>query len=168
MDHVDRILAQWRQERPDLDTGPMGIFGRLKRLQQALAEGMALEFEGYGLNAASFDVLATLRRAGPPYALSPSALMEWTMVTSGTMTNRLDRLETAGLIVRRRNPEDGRGQVVALTDRGLALIDHAVASHVANQHRLIAGLSPETRNQLDAGLRAWLALLDARDPGAKG
>ena len=72
MDHVDRILAQWRQDRPDLDTGPMGIFGRLKRLQQALAEGMALEFEGYGLNAASFDVLATLRRAGPPVSVCHS------------------------------------------------------------------------------------------------
>ena len=168
MDHVDKVLAQWRQERPDLDTGPMGIMGRLKRLQNALAAGLEVEFAAHGLNAASFDVLATLRRAGPPYALSPSALIDWTMVTSGTMTNRLDRLEAAGLIARRRNPDDGRGQVVALTDKGLALIDRAVAAHVANQHRLIAGLPPETRDQLDAGLRAWLALLDARDPGAKG
>lgn len=161
MDHVDKVLAQWRQERPDLDTGPMGIMGRLKRLQQALAAGLDVEFAAFGLNAASFDVLATLRRAGPPHALSPSALIDWTMVTSGTMTNRLDRLEAAGLIVRRRNPDDGRGQVVALTDKGLNLIDRAVAAHVANQHRLIAGLPSDTRDQLDTALRAWLELLEA-------
>lgn len=168
MDHVDKVLAQWRQERPDLDTGPMGIMGRLKRLQNALAAGLEVEFAAHGLNAASFDVLATLRRAGPPYALSPSALIDWTMVTSGTMTNRLDRLEAAGLIARRRNPDDGRGQVVALTDKGLALIDRAVAAHVANQHRLIAGLPPETRDQLDAALRAWLALLETPGADAEG
>lgn len=168
MDHVDKVLAQWRQERPDLDTGPMGIMGRLKRLQNALAAGLEVEFAAHGLNAASFDVLATLRRAGPPYALSPSALIDWTMVTSGTMTNRLDRLEGAGLIARRRNPDDGRGQVVALTDKGLALIDRAVAAHVANQHRLIAGLPPETRDQLDAALRAWLALLETPGADAEG
>ena len=168
MDHVDKVLAQWRQERPDLDTGPMGIMGRLKRLQNALAAGLEVEFAAHGLNAASFDVLATLRRAGPPYARSPSALIDWTMVTSGTMTNRLDRLEAAGLIARRRNPDDGRGQVVALTDKGLALIDRAVAAHVANQHRLIAGLPPETRDQLDAALRAWLALLETPGADAEG
>lgn len=168
MDHVDKVLAQWRQERPDLDTGPMGIMGRLKRLQNALAAGLEVEFAAHGLNAASFDVLATLRRAGPPHALSPSALIDWTMVTSGTMTNRLDRLEAAGLIARRRNPDDGRGQVVALTDKGLALIDRAVAAHVANQHRLIAGLPPETRDQLDAALRAWLALIETPGTDAKG
>lgn len=168
MDHVDKVLAQWRQERPDLDTGPMGIMGRLKRLQNALAAGLEVEFAAHGLNAASFDVLATLRRAGPPHALSPSALIDWTMVTSGTMTNRLDRLEAAGLIARRRNPDDGRGQVVALTDKGLALIDRAVAAHVANQHRLIAGLPPETRDQLDAALRAWLALLETPGADAEG
>ncbi len=168
MDHVDKVLAQWRQERPDLDTGPMGIMGRLKRLQNALAAGLEVEFAAHGLNAASFDVLATLRRAGPPHALSPSALIDWTMVTSGTMTNRLDRLEAAGLIARRRNPDDGRGQVVALTDKGLALIDRAVAAHVANQHRLIAGLPPDTRDQLDAALRAWLALLETPGADAEG
>lgn len=166
MDHVDKVLAQWRQERPDLDTGPMGIMGRLKRLQQALAAGLDVEFAAFGLNAASFDVLATLRRAGPPHALSPSALIDWTMVTSGTMTNRLDRLEAAGLIVRRRNPDDGRGQVVALTDKGLALIDRAVAAHVTNQHRLIAGLPSDMRDQLDTALRAWLELLEAPGTGA--
>ncbi|WP_442772186.1 MarR family winged helix-turn-helix transcriptional regulator [Paenirhodobacter enshiensis] len=157
MDQVDRILAQWRSERPDLDVGPMGTFGRLKRLCDHLAAGLAEVYKAYGLSAASFDVLATLRRAGAPYALSPSALIGWTMVTSGTMTNRLDRLEAAGLIARRTNPEDGRGSVVALTEAGFALIEQVVGAHVANQHRLIAALPEDLRGGFDAGLRAWLA-----------
>lgn len=157
MDQVDRILAQWRAERPDLDVGPMGTFGRLKRLCDHLAAELAGVYKAHGLSAASFDVLATLRRSGAPYALSPSALIAWTMVTSGTMTNRLDRLEEAGLIERRTNPEDGRGSVVALTGAGLALIDEVVGAHVANQHRLISALPEEVRATLDAGLRAWLA-----------
>ncbi|WP_406721124.1 MULTISPECIES: MarR family winged helix-turn-helix transcriptional regulator [Thioclava] len=160
MDQVDTILAQWHQERPDLDVGPMGIFGRLKRLTDHLSQEMAQLFRQHDLTAASFDVLATLRRAGPPYALSPSALISWTMVTSGTMTNRLDRLEAGGLIERRSNPEDGRGSVVALTDMGFRLIDQVVTEHVANQHRLINDLPPPLRAAMDEALRAWLARID--------
>ncbi|GGE82066.1 MarR family transcriptional regulator [Stappia taiwanensis] len=157
MDQVDRILAQWRAERPDLDVADMGTIGRLKRLQAQLGKGMDRVFEAHGLNAASFDVLATLRRAGPPYALSPSDLVAWTMVTSGTMTNRIDRLEKAGLVRRDRNPEDGRGFVVALTEAGFALIDAAVSAHVDNQHRMMAPLTPEERRTLDRLLAKWLA-----------
>ncbi len=156
MDHVDKVLAQWARERPDLDTGPMGLIGRLKRLQQVLSESQVRTFAEFGLNAANFDVLATLRRAGPPYALSPSALIEWTMVTSGTMTNRLDRLEAAGLIERRPNPADGRSAVVGLTETGARLIDKAVEAHVATQQNLVAGLSPEERDALNALLKSWL------------
>lgn len=162
MDRVDDILAQWQRERPDLDTGPMGVIGRLKRLADRLTEGHAELFRAHGLTAPSFDVLATLRRAGPPHALSPSALMDWTMVASGTMTNRLDRLEAEGLIERRPNPEDGRGSIVALSPAGLALIDRVIGAHVANQHRMMAGLAPEDRAALDRGLRAWTAALDAQ------
>ena len=157
MDQVDRILAQWHAQRPDLDVGPMGTFGRLKRLFDHLARELNCVFRDHGLTAASFDVLATLRRSGAPYALTPSALIEWTMVTSGTMTNRLDRLEAGGLIKRRTNPEDGRGSVVALTDKGFALIDEVVGAHVANQHRLMEGLSADLRASFDEGLRVWLA-----------
>lgn len=157
MDQVDRILAQWRAERPDLDVGPMATFGRLKRLCDHLSAELATVYKAHGLTAASFDVLATLRRSGAPYALSPSALIAWTMVTSGTMTNRLDRLEEAGLIERRINPEDGRGSVVALSEAGLVLIEQVVSAHVANQHRLIAALPAPLRDALDAGLRFWLA-----------
>lgn len=157
MDQVDRILEQWNRERPDLDVTPMGTFGRLKRLADQLLREMERVYQANDLTQAGFDVLATLRRSGPPHALTPSALISWTMVASGTMTNRLDRLEARGLIERRTNPADGRGSVVALTGEGLALIDRVVAEHVANQHRLIAGLPPELRPHLDAALRAWLA-----------
>ncbi|WP_108257998.1 MarR family winged helix-turn-helix transcriptional regulator [Mangrovicoccus ximenensis] len=159
MDQVDRILEQWRRERPDLDVGPMGLLGRLKRLHDRLSEETAQVFRANGLTAAGFDVLATLRRAGPPHALTPSALIDWTMVTSGTMTNRLDKLEAAGLIERRPNPADGRGALVALTPEGLDLIDRVASAHVANQHRMLEGLPPEMRARLDADLKAWLGLL---------
>ncbi|MGQ3671233.1 MarR family winged helix-turn-helix transcriptional regulator [Xanthobacter sp. TB0136] len=165
MDHIDRILAQWNRERPDLDVGPMGLIGRLKRLHDQLAEGLERVYAAHGLNAPSFDVLATLRRSGAPYVLSPTALTASTLVTSGTMTNRLDRLESAGLIARQRNPQDGRSFMVALTPRGFALIDQVVSEHVANQHALVAGLSPHVRAELDAHLRLWLNLLETRMAG---
>ena len=164
MDQVDRILAQWRRERPDLDTGPMGLLGRLNRLAGHVAEAQARVFRDHGVSAAGFDVLATLRRSGEPYALTPSALIAWTMVTSGTMTNRLDRLEQDGLVERRLNPQDGRGWLVALTPTGFALIDRLVAAHVANQHRLLEGLSPALQADLDAALKAWLALYETDAP----
>lgn len=160
MDHVDRILAQWRQERPDLDVQPMALIGRMKRIHDRLSTGLQKVFAAHGLNGASFDVLATLRRSGEPYALSPSELVEWTMVTSGTMTNRLDRLESAGLIERRPNPKDGRGTVVALTHQGLRMIDQVVSEHVTNQHALVSGLDAASMAQLDCLLKGWLAALD--------
>lgn len=117
-------------------------------------------FAAGGLNAASFDVLATLRRSGPPYALSPSALIDWTMVTSGTMTNRIDRLESAGLVSRSPDPSDGRASVVALTDEGFTLIDALIGEHVANQHRLMEGLDKRESAELDRLLAKWLACFE--------
>jgi DNA-binding MarR family transcriptional regulator len=163
MDQVDRILAQWHAERPELDVGPMGVFGRLKRLADHLQAEIGAVYAENGLTFAAFDVLATLRRSGAPYALSPSDLVKWTMVTSGTMTNRIDRLEEQGLIERRPNPEDGRSSVVALTDQGFALIDRVIDQHVANQHRLIAQLPDTLRPGFEEGLRAWLASFEAPD-----
>ena len=160
MDQVDRILDQWHRERPDLDVVPMGIFGRLKRLTTYLSAQIDKPLEARGLNAATFDVLATLRRSGPPYALSPSALIAWTMVTSGTMTNRIDRLEKAGLVSRAADPSDGRASVVALTDKGFALIDALIGEHVANQHRLIEGLDEAESAELDRLLTKWLACFE--------
>ncbi|MGQ7261622.1 MarR family winged helix-turn-helix transcriptional regulator [Vreelandella sp. V005] len=157
MDHVDHILNQWRQERPDLDVAPMGTIGRVKRLNHALMRTMEKTWAKYGLTDASFDVLATLRREGAPYALSPSDLMASTMVTSGTMTHRINLLEKAGLIERVKNPEDGRGFLISLSQRGYDLIDEAVAAHVETQAQLVSGLTEEQRQQLDALLKQFLS-----------
>lgn len=165
MDRVDRILEQWRRERPDLDLSAMGTIGRMIRLGTVLGNRMEATMARHGLNRASFDVLATLRRAGPPYALSPSELMDWTMVTSGTMTNRIDRLEIAGLVSRTRDPKDGRGSLVQLTEQGHATIEAAVGDHVANQQALVQGLSEAEREALDALLAKWLASFETGQSG---
>lgn len=156
MDRVDRILEQWRQERPDLQVAPMGTIGRIKQLNQYLVRSMEKTWSAYGLNAASFDVLATLRRAGPPYAMSPGELMGSTMVTSGTMTHRIDQLEKAGLVSRTRSPEDGRGWLISLSRQGMELIEKAVTAHVETQAKLVAVLTDEQRTQLDDLLRQFL------------
>tara|TARA_R110002012_G_scaffold9835_2_gene45669 strand:- start:6535 stop:7017 length:483 start_codon:yes stop_codon:yes gene_type:complete len=160
MDHVNNILKQWQRERPDLNVAPMGTLGRLKRLNHYLMRAMEKTWAEYGLNDSSFDVLATLRREGPPYALSPSDLMASTMVTSGTMTHRLQQLEKVGLVERIKNPEDGRGFLISLSQQGFALIDEAVAAHVETQARLVSGLSEEQRTQLDHLLEEFLAGLE--------
>jgi DNA-binding MarR family transcriptional regulator len=160
MDQVDRILAQWNRERPDLDVGPMGLLGRIARLRSHLERELEAEFAKYGLNRSSFDVLATLRRSGPPYRLSPTELLETLMITSGTMTNRIDQLEKAGLVERLDNPEDRRGVIIALTDKGFETVDKAVTGHVANQHRLVEPLSTEERDALDALTAKFLAAFE--------
>lgn len=157
MDQIDRILTQWRQERPDLEIAPMGTIGRIKRLNQHLVRNMEKTWSAHGLNAASFDVLATLRRAGSPYALSPGDLMAWTMVTSGTMTHRIDQLEKARLVERVRNPDDGRGFLISLSPEGHDLIDKVVTAHVETQAKLVATLTDEQRAQLDDLLRQFLS-----------
>lgn len=156
MDHVDNILKQWQQERPDLDIKPMGPFGRLRQLNHCLTRTMEKTWSKYGLNGASFDVLATLRRAGQPYALSPSDLMASTMVTSGTMTHRINLLEKASLIQRVRNPKDGRGFLISLTPQGFELIDEAVTAHVKTQAQLATALTEEQFAQLDELLKQFL------------
>lgn len=156
MDHVDEILAQWRKERPDLDVTPMGLVGRMMRAARHMSREMEQTFAGYGLNGATFDVLATLRRSGAPYALSPGDLMDAMMVTSGTVTNRIDQLEKAGLVKRRRKSEDKRGFEVGLTEKGLDLIERAVSAHVATQTLLVEGLPPEMRRRLDDILRHYI------------
>jgi DNA-binding MarR family transcriptional regulator len=156
MDHVDRILAQWARERPDLALEPMGILGRLARLRTHLAREVDRALGEHGLTSSSFDVLATLRRSGPPYRLSPGDLLATTMVSSGTMTNRLDQLEKAGLVKRSHNPEDRRSVIIALTPKGFDVVDAAVTRHVENQQRLLEGISSEERAALDGLLRTFL------------
>ena len=161
-DSVDHIVAQWQREMPGLESGNMVLFGRLKRCTALLQARLETVFAEHGLNAASFDVLATLRRAGKPYRLTPTALFESLMVTSGTMTNRLQRLEEKGLIQRQPNPEDARSQLVQLTPRGKALIEKAVAPHVENEGMILDQLPPHTRQQLEDGLKMLMKALEAR------
>jgi len=156
MDKVDKILAQWNKERPDLDVVPMGVIGRVKRLYQSLTNEMDKTFAAHGLNHAKFDVLATLRRSGAPYRLSPNDLLVATMVTSGTMTNRIDQLVKAGLVERIQNPDDGRSFLIALTNKGLTVIEKAVNDHVATQARLTSGLSAEETEALNKLLKKFL------------
>ena len=162
MDHVDRILAQWRKERPDLEVSPMGLIGRIKRLSTHLSREMGETWADHGMNAASFDVLATLRRSGPPFALSPGDLIASTMVTSGTMTNRIDQLEKAGLVERKQSDEDRRSFLISLTGRGFDIIDAAVTAHVKTQERLVSELSVSDRKQLDALLKTFLSSFEEK------
>jgi DNA-binding MarR family transcriptional regulator len=155
-DAVDHILAQWNRERPDLDVSAMGPLGRLARLRTHLSREIDAVLSAHGLNSSTFDVLATLRRSGAPFRLSPSDLMATMMVTSGTMTNRIDQLEKQGLVERLPNPDDRRGLIVALTPKGRSLVDEAVTAHVANQERLMATLSLEERRAFDVLLRRHL------------
>ncbi|MFE4516552.1 MarR family winged helix-turn-helix transcriptional regulator [Kitasatospora sp. NPDC056783] len=156
-DHVDRIVAQWGAERPDLDVSPMEVFGRLKRLYRLVDAELNRTFAEHGLDAASFDVLATLKRSGPPYRLTPTGLMRSAMVTSGAITQRLDRLEARGLVTRDRSDQDGRSREVALTPEGHALIDRALPDHLATEHRMLAGLDEARRAELIETMRALLA-----------
>jgi len=166
MSHVDTILEQWRRERPDLDVGPMGLTGRLKRIGRHLEREMDKVFAAHDLNLASFDVLATLRRTGAPYRLSPGDLMTNTMVTSGTMTHRVDQLVRAGHVERIGNPKDGRSVLISLTDRGLNVIDTAVTDHVANLARLTGGLTESEARRLDRLLDRYLAVLESTEDPA--
>jgi DNA-binding MarR family transcriptional regulator len=158
-DHVDLVLEQWARERPDLDVAPMGIIGRLLRLSRALDAELDRTFRQHGLDRPAFDVLATLRRAGPPNRLTPTELMRASMVTSGAITQRLDRLESRGLVERSRSEHDGRVVHVALTDQGRALIDQALPDHLANEDRLLAALTNPQRKALADSLRRLLESL---------
>ena len=161
MDRAARAVEQWRRERPDLDVSPMAVLGRLSQASSVIArERLNPLFARFGLQSGEFDVLATLRRSGPPFALTPTALYEATMVTSGAMTNRLDRLEKAGLIARGPHPEDRRGVIVQLTKNGRSLIDEAVTAHVENEHQVLSGLTREERDRLAALLEKLIASLN--------
>jgi DNA-binding MarR family transcriptional regulator len=156
-DHVDAVIDQWAHERPELDTQPMALLGRFARVYGHLRRQLDDVFEEYGLDQGKFDVLATLRRAGAPYRKSPGELLAATMITSGTMTNRIDQLAKQGLVERIANPEDKRSVLIGLTDKGFSLIDEAVGAHVKNQHRLAALLTTEDCRALNDILRRYLA-----------
>jgi DNA-binding MarR family transcriptional regulator len=152
-DEVDRIVAAWRRERPDLDVAPLEVLSRVSRLSRHLDRDRAAAFSRHGLEPWEFDVLAALRRSGPPYQLSPGALIAETLVTSGTMTNRIDRLEGRGLVLRLRDPDDGRGVLVRLTAPGRGLVDTALAALLEREHALLADLTAKERTALAGLLR---------------
>lgn len=159
-DAVDVILEQWQRERPDLDPSPMGPIGRLKRCTALLEQRLESTFAESGLCMWEFDMLATLRRAGAPYSLSPTELFSTLMVTSGTMTHRLKRLESRGLIHRQVNANDARSMLVQLSGDGLVLIDSAVEKHIENEKQILSGLSSDTVKALDLRLAELLRSLE--------
>lgn len=160
---MDRIVAQWRRERPDLNTAPLGLFGRLFRAAQLTDTALGEMLVEHGLQTGWFDLLAALRRAGAPYELNPTQLMRATMLSSGGMTKRLDRMVDAGLVERRPDPGDRRGTLVGLTRRGKTVIDKAVDAHLSNEERLLRSLSSAERRNLDELLRTLLGDLEQSD-----
>lgn len=152
-DSVDRVLEQWHAVRPDIDPSPMGIVGRIQRASRRLEHGLRAQFSGHGLQLWEFDVLATLRRAG---RLTAGELVEASMVTSGAMTNRVDRLVARDFVTRHTDPDNRRSVLIELTDLGRALIDDMLADHVDNETGLLASLTPGEQQQLAGLLRKLL------------
>lgn len=160
-DHVDRIIEQWRDQRPDLDTSPMEVIARISRASRFLERGIADVLDLFDLNESQFAVLAALRRAGPPFILSPTTLYNSLLISSGAMTNRLERLTAAGLVKRIPDSRDRRSMLVALTPKGNRVIDRALSAHTENEHGLLAGLNPGEREKLADLLRKVLLQFDA-------
>jgi DNA-binding MarR family transcriptional regulator len=152
-DEVDELVLAWRRERDDLDLAPVEVFSRIGRLARLLDLARRDAFSGEDLETWEFDVLAALRRAGAPYQLSPGQLLRETMVTSGTMTNRIDRLSERGLVERSPDPSDRRGVLVGLTPAGKRTVDGSFETLLANERELLAELSVAERRQLAALLK---------------
>ncbi|WP_418516568.1 MarR family winged helix-turn-helix transcriptional regulator [Curtobacterium flaccumfaciens pv. flaccumfaciens] len=156
-DEVDRIVAAWGRERADLDFGPLEVLSRVDRLARHLDRARRTAFDASDMEPWEFDVLSALRRAGEPYELSPKTLLQQTLVSSGTMTNRVDRLAARGFVGRRTDPKDGRGILVSLTGKGRVAVDAAIADLLAAERDILAGVSADEQGQL-AGLLRRLIL----------
>jgi DNA-binding MarR family transcriptional regulator len=159
-DEVDHLVAAWRRERPDLDVSPLEVLSRVTRLARHLDRARGEAFSHHGLENWEFDVLAALRRSGAPYELSPGRLLQQTLVTSGTMTNRIDRLAAARLVERHPDPSDRRGVIVRLTEAGRAKVDAALTDLLAQEREILAGLAPEEQATLAALLRTVVSPFD--------
>jgi DNA-binding MarR family transcriptional regulator len=157
-DAVDRIAGQWKAVRPDVDMSPLEVIGRVSRLSRLIDRRLAESFARYGIEDWMYDVLATLRRSGPPYELTAGALVRHSMVTTGAITNRIDRLEARGLVERSRT-DDRRKVVVRLTPAGLAVVDEAVTGHMATERDLLASLTRAEQRLLAQHLRTVLVAL---------
>ena len=155
-DDVDQVIAAWHRERPDLDLAPLAVLSRVSRLARRLDRARERAFAAHGLSVWEFDVLVALRRTGAPYRLTPGQLLSETLVTSGTMTNRIDRLENRGLVLREPVADDRRGTWVALTDEGKHLVDAAFSDLLAEERSLLAVLTAQDQTDLAASLRCLL------------
>ena len=167
-DPVDEIVAQWNRERPDVDVSGMAVIGRISRLEKLIQPRLDAVFARHELESWEFDVLATLLRQGEPHQLTPGQLLAAMMITSGAMTNRIDRLERRGLVERTKSPTDGRQVLVTLTSNGLTKVDAALVDHAANERSIIDPLTPEQRSHLIELLgvlaRSMLEPPDAHEP----
>ncbi|GAA1175351.1 MarR family transcriptional regulator TamR [Ornithinimicrobium humiphilum] len=155
-DDVDGVVAAWRRERPDLDVAPLEVLSRVSRLARHLDIARRQAFADQGLELWEFDVLSALRRSGAPYQLTPGELLRETLVTSGTMTNRLDRLASRGLLTREAAPHDRRAVLVTLTEEGRRVADRALEALLEGERELLAGLATEERAQLAGYLKRLL------------
>jgi DNA-binding MarR family transcriptional regulator len=167
-DRVDHLIEQWAHERPDLDMTPMGIIARMSRLSRYLERAVGDVLAAHGLNESQFGVLAALRRAGPPHTLSPTELYSSLLISSGAMTNRLERLTALGYIRRVPKPSDRRSSLVALTAKGLRVVDRAVEAHAANERRLLSSLMEVEKRDLARLLRKMLLSFESDGSGADG
>jgi len=156
---LDKIKAQWAKQRPDLNTDPMILIWRVQRLAHYLMQEMTSTIARHDLAFSGFDVLATLLRSGPPHSLTPNQLLETMMITSGTMTNRIDQLVKQGLVARINNPDDKRSTLISLTKKGHEAIDNAVTEHVETQTRLVSVLSTQEQIKLSNLLEKYLSRL---------
>lgn len=166
-DHIDRVVGEWRHERPDLDPSGLEIVGRIDRVASHLTERLSDRLAEHGIGIPGYAVLAALRRGGAPYERMPSELSREVMLTSGAMTNRIDRLERSGLVSRRRPEEGDRRSIrIRLTDEGLALIDVAIASRFDQARRALEALDEAERERLAAALRKLTVAFEGEGPGA--
>ena len=163
-DRVDGLLAQWAEQRPELDIAPLHVVARIVRLSYHLDRAVDQLLSTLDLKWWEVDVLGALRRAGPPFRLSPGELSERLMVTSGTMTTRVDRLEGRGFVAREQAEHDRRGVMVSLTDAGRTTIDDAMQPHLANLHRILEPLDEKSQADVADVLRGWLIALEGHAP----
>ncbi|MGH8110422.1 MAG: MarR family winged helix-turn-helix transcriptional regulator [Rhodanobacteraceae bacterium] len=155
-DEIDRIVENWKRERPDLDVSPTHVLQRITRIALLQETSIAQVLAEFGLSWGEYLVLAALRREGPPHRMNPTTLYGSVLLSSGGMTKRLDRLESAGLVKREPDPADRRGRLVVLTKHGKDLVDRAVVAHLSNEERLLAALSATDRRKLTSLLRKLL------------
>jgi DNA-binding MarR family transcriptional regulator len=159
-DHIDSIIAKWKREKPEYDLAPVEVIGRMGRIMEYVDRALEAKFQEFSLSRASFDVLATLRREGPPYALSQRGLVKSLLRTSGSMSIRIDAMEREGLVRRNSQAEDRRASIVSLTEKGLKLLEQIVPEHLLNETSLLAGLDQPARKELIFLLRRWLVSLE--------